>query len=62
MNNKLILGLCLEKNLFVTNTILSHKRIHVRITYESMRDRSVIDLFLVDKRLPWIQGRNVVLI
>ncbi|CAK1580625.1 unnamed protein product, partial [Parnassius mnemosyne] len=47
---KLILAVCKEKGLLVTNTMFNHKKIHM-YTRERKNERSMIDLFLVDDRL-----------
>ena len=47
---KFILDVCLEKNLFVSNTMFAHKDIHM-YTREMNNERSMIDLMIVDNRL-----------
>ena len=48
---RIILGVCLEKGLFVAKTMFCHRRIHAHI-YESKKDRSMLDLFLMGKAIP----------
>lgn len=49
-NGKSVLGVCVEWNLLVTNTMFAHKRIHM-YTREEKGIRSMIDFVIVDKRM-----------
>ena len=45
-----LLGICVEKNLSVMNTMFNHRKIH-KYTWERHDSRSIIDFVIVDERL-----------
>ncbi|XP_052757031.1 craniofacial development protein 2-like [Galleria mellonella] len=49
-NGESLLEVCLERNLVVTNTLFSHKLIHM-YTWQRQTERSMIDFVIVDERL-----------
>lgn len=49
-NGVCLLDICVEKELFVTNTTFGHKKIHM-YTWQRHTERSTIDFVIVDERL-----------
>lgn len=49
-NGKRLLNVCIERGLFLTNTMFCHKDIHM-YTWERKNERSMIDFIVVDSQL-----------